>query len=337
MSKLLEIKSKLISFVEKNELYVKPAVKLVLMLAAYLMVYFQIGYYQKVHIIFIPMILAVICALLPFGACAAILGGYVLINLYGLGIEVTAVALALMVLCYILYFRFAPKQSHMFVLTPVLWVMKIPYIGPTAAGLLWNPASGVAVITGTVMYYFLSGVKQNEALFRASAGTKATSKFVVALNQLLGNREMWIVILAFFLTTLTVYIIRRLSIRNAWKVAIYVGITLQMLLILLGKLILGDTSGIVGLIIGSIVSMGIALIIEFFMFHLDYTRVERVQFEDDHYYYYVKAIPKTLLIQEEKKVTTFGNGKVEQQFVQKEESAKEQIAKELEIDPELLK
>ena len=33
-------------------------------------------------------------------------------------------------------------------------------------------------------------------------------------------------------------------------------------------------------------------LIEFFRFCVDYSRTEKVQFEDDEYYYYVKAVPK---------------------------------------------
>ena len=38
--------------------------------------------------------------------------------------------------------------------------------------------------------------------------------------------------------------------------------------------------------------MGVSLILEFFFYNLDFSRVERVQFEDDEYYYFVKAVPK---------------------------------------------
>ena len=38
--------------------------------------------------------------------------------------------------------------------------------------------------------------------------------------------------------------------------------------------------------------MIVCKIIEFFRFCLDYSRAEKVQFEDDEYYYYVKAVPK---------------------------------------------
>jgi hypothetical protein len=43
---------------------------------------------------------------------------------------------------------------------------------------------------------------------------------------------------------------------------------------------------------GVFLSLIIELLVEFFCFMVDYTRIENVQFEDDDYYYYVKAVPK---------------------------------------------
>ena len=37
---------------------------------------------------------------------------------------------------------------------------------------------------------------------------------------------------------------------------------------------------------------GDRLIYQFFVFAVDYTRTEYLQYEDDDYYYYVKAVPK---------------------------------------------
>ena len=53
---------------------------------------------------------------------------------------------------------------------------------------------------------------------------------------------------------------------------------------------------------GSILSTGIGFLIEFLCFNLDYSRTEKVQFEDDEYYYYVKAIPKVAVTTPEKTV-----------------------------------
>ena len=41
---------------------------------------------------------------------------------------------------------------------------------------------------------------------------------------------------------------------------------------------------------------------ELVFFSVDYSRTERVQFEDDEYYYYVKAVPKVVVATPEKTV-----------------------------------
>lgn len=56
------------------------------------------------------------------------------------------------------------------------------------------------------------------------------------------------------------------------------------------------------LIIGNIAAVVIGFIMEFFLFSVDYSRTERLQFEDDEYYYYVKAIPKISVTAPEKTV-----------------------------------
>jgi hypothetical protein len=61
---------------------------------------------------------------------------------------------------------------------------------------------------------------------------------------------------------------------------------------------------IVGLIVGSIVAVLIAKLVEFFAFNVDYSRTELVQFEDDEYYYYVKAVPKNTVATPQKRVKT---------------------------------
>ena len=75
-----------------------------------------------------------------------------------------------------------------------------------------------------------------------------------------------------------------------------------MVVMLSGALIMDADVSMVGIIAGSLVSAGIALVVEFIMFQMDYSRTETVQFEDDEYYYYVKAVPKVILSKPEKTV-----------------------------------
>ena len=74
--------------------------------------------------------------------------------------------------------------------------------------------------------------------------------------------------------------------------------------VFIGNLIL-DMSlicGVVSAIIGGLLSVLITWFLQFFLHSVDYTRAEKVQFEDDDYYYYVKAVPKI-------KVNISSNGK----------------------------
>ena len=63
---------------------------------------------------------------------------------------------------------------------------------------------------------------------------------------------------------------------------------------------------------------------------LDYTRVERLQFEDDEYYYYVKAVPKALIAQQQRNVKRFSGSDAS------EKMSKRKFAEEMDIDEELL-
>ena len=76
---------------------------------------------------------------------------------------------------------------------------------------------------------------------------------------------------------------------------------------------------IIQLILGTLVSIVIAMAVEFFVFSVDYSRTEYAQFEDDEYYYYVKAIPKIAVSAPEKTVKKINERKSEQKSGEKSE------------------
>ena len=79
------------------------------------------------------------------------------------------------------------------------------------------------------------------------------------------------------------------------------GIT-NMLIVMFGDLFLDLNVSIMGVIVGTLISLVLTFALQFFIFSVDYTRTEYVQFEDDEYYYYVKAVPKMVVAAPEKKV-----------------------------------
>jgi len=72
--------------------------------------------------------------------------------------------------------------------------------------------------------------------------------------------------------------------------------------LLLGDLMYDINVSVLGVLFGTLVSLGVCVVLQFFVFSVDYTRTEKVQFEDDEYYYYVKAVPKMTVAAPEKTV-----------------------------------
>ena len=342
MNKLLEIKDKAVKFYGEYENYIFPVIKFVIAFAAFLTIDLNIGYMTQISSLPVALVLALLCALFPANTAIFIASVMILLDMYALSIEAAAITLVLFIVLYFLYFRFAPKDSMVTLLTPVCFQLHIPYVMPVAAGLLRKAYSVIAIVCGTLVYYFLDGIRQNASALAEVTDKKGGSatKLNVTMGQLLENKEMLLVMVVFVITTLVVYQVRRLNINNSWNIATVAGILIQFVLLLVGYLVLGMTSRIVWLIVGSIISLLVGVVIRFIFMDLDYARTEKVQFEDDEYYYYVKAVPKKMIATEEKVVKHFGNtGSLGKKIPKhnQENISRKSIARELDIDEEIFK
>ncbi len=332
MTTLLELKEKLRQFYGKNEVYVTPVFKFILSLTVFLMINNSIGYMAAISKMPIAIILALVCSVIPVNAMICIAALVMLLDFYALSLEVALVAFILFLVIYFVYFRFAPKCGYNAVLVPVCFKLNIPYIMPVASGLLNEVYSVFSVICGTVVYFFIHSVRQNDTALSdaAEASENSTSKIVIILNQLVGNKEMYLVIAIFAAATIIVHIIRKMDIEYAWTVALISGILFEAIGLIAGYMLLGITGKTIGVLVGSVISCVIAFVIQFLFFNVDYSRVERLQFEDDEYYYYVKAIPKSLVAGSDKQIKRFNSTDDKEKF------NKKRFAQEMDIDENLL-
>lgn len=199
----------------------------------------------------------------------------------------------LILVMLILFFRFTPNQGLFLIFVPLAFFIQIPYLIPIAAGLLFAPTAVVSVTFGTLLYYIIDTISTHkEAITNIASGDNTPTGSFTIVNMVTGNTEMYLIMASFVVTVLVVYFIRRMSINNAWMISIISGGLLNFVIILVGSLVLKIDYSTVGLIIGAVISVILAYILQFFVFSLDYTRTEHTQFEDDEYYYYVKAVPK---------------------------------------------
>jgi hypothetical protein len=175
---------------------------------------------------------------------------------------------------------------------PLFFGMKIPFVIPIVVGLLCPVTSAVAVGCGVIAYYVISYIKDNATLISSLEADNVIARFRYIVDGLMSNKGVFVVVVAFCATTIIVWLLRRLPVDYCWTIAIFTGSVMMVVILLLGGLNY-DTNLTMGrIIVGTLVSILMAFVVQFFAFNVDYSRTEQVQFEDDEYYYYVKAIPK---------------------------------------------
>ena len=292
MEQLLLIREYLKAFVSKYENYVRPISKFLLALVALLMINGKVGFSSRLTNGAIVLIVALVASFLPIGFIPVVAALFIFLHLYSLSLEAFIVIGIVMALLFLLFFRFSPKGTVLLVLTPILFQMKIPYIMPLVAGLVSTPAAIVSVGSGAILYYMLTFVSENADAIRGMASSDELTKIKFILDELIYDKEMLMIVIAFAVTIIIVSIIRRLPVDHAWTIAIIAGTLTDIVVILFGDLKFGTYISIVGLLFGSLLGVLITFILQFFLFNLDYSRTEKVQFEDDDYYYFVKAVPK---------------------------------------------
>ena len=302
MRSLLEVREILRRFYAKNDFLVQPLVKFLIAFAALTGINNQVGFMEQIDNVAIVLIIALMCSFLPMGFIVFFSGVVILLHFYALGLEVAVVGLCIFLLIALLFFRFAPEDAIVVVLTPICFGLNIPYVIPVAMGLLGTPASAISVACGVIVYYVNRTVVLAVPSLNAIEESEVIARLRIIIDALLKNKEMIIVIATFAFTVMLVYFIRRMSMAYSWPIAIVSGSSLNILILLIGDLVVGTDISILWLFLGTILSMGIEFVIQFFFFNVDYNRVEKVQFEDDEYYYYVKAVPKMTLATPNKQV-----------------------------------
>lgn len=291
MTKLLVIREYLKHFYSKNEVYIKPVWKLLLAFITLMVINGKLGYMNRIDNIAVVLIVALMCSFLPTGCIAVFASLFIILHMYALSLECALVALMLILVMYLLYFRFTPKESVVVLLTPLSFALKVPYIMPLALGLSKTPASVISVGCGTIIYYFMAFINENATAINVMEDDM-TTKFRYLIDGLVDNKAMIVTIVAFSIALIVVYVIRRMSVDHSWTIAMIAGTLVNIVMLLVGDLIFDTKVSILGVLIGGIVAILLAKGLQFFIFSVDYSRTERVQFEDDEYYYYVKAVPK---------------------------------------------
>lgn len=302
MSEMLELRERIKEFCVKNEMYVMPVVRFVLALTVILVVNGKIGFMAALANPVIVIMAALLCAFLPINVTVGVGCLYLIGNCYALSLEVAIVAAVIILLMFLLYFRFATKDAYIMLLVPLAFLCKIPYVAPLLIGLMSTPVSMVSMAFGIIIFYFVTFVNANSGVLSATSDTDLVGKITLMMEGVFSDKMMILLLIAFMATVLVTYLVRRLNIDYVWNTATIVGSLTNLLIVLLGQLMLNTSGSLGGAMISLVISCIIVIGLQFVLFSLDYSRTEYVQFEDDEYYYYVKAVPKLSVSTSSKKV-----------------------------------
>ena len=293
MMELLEFKEKLKAFYARFGAFAGPAIKFLLGFLSMVMLNQNLGFMARIDNMPAALFLGIVCMALPYGGMALLAGIVMLAHITAVSLELAAIVLALLLAVLLLYYGFQPGDSYLLVGTPVLFMLKIPYAVPLVVGLAGGIISIIPVSCGIFIYYIISYVKQNAGtLTGESAASEMVQKYTQIVKDMLFNQDMLLMIAAFALCILVVFVVKNLSIDYAWPVAIAAGTVTQLLVFLMGDFMFSVSVDMLQLLLGVLAGCAVAGIYNFFVLALDYSRTEYVQFEDDDYYYYVKAVPK---------------------------------------------
>lgn len=296
MGSLLRAKQQLARFYTRFEAYIVPFLKFCAMLFTLICINSSVGFMTKLKNPAIVLILSLLCSFLPANVIVLLAGLIIIAHMYALSLECAVVVLFVFIIMYALYFRFTPSDAIAVLLTPVAFAFHIPYVMPLAMGFVGNPISAISVGCGTAVYYIIHYVGENhEALSGGSGDLDVEGMmggFKTVIDGILKNDVMIAMIVAFAATIIAVYIIRRLKINYSWQIALGAGIVVCFTVLLIASAVLDADVGFGGAFVSLVISAILVLGLQFFIFTVDYSRAEYVQFEDDEYYYYVKAVPK---------------------------------------------
>ena len=231
--------------------------------------------------------------LFPAGFITFICSGFALANMYSVSPALFITGLMYMLLVVFLYFGFRPGKAIYIILVPVGFLLRIPYAVPLILALSGGFASAVPVSVGITGWFMIDYLHRNAGrlTFTKDISTLITD-FTAITDELLKNRTMLVLLLAFLICIGVVSFISRLSINHSWTIAVLSGALVLILAVTAGHVYFGTEGNIGSELLKLLVSVLTALAYEFLFFGVDYKATEHLQFEDEEYYYYVKAVPK---------------------------------------------
>lgn len=278
--------------------------RLVFALICFMIVRSGCGYNVLFTNIWFVLVLSVFCAFAPTRFLVLIVLIYITVQASSLSLGVGAVLGTVLLIIYLIYFRFDAGQMYLVFLMPVFALAKVPLLLVLVLAVTAPMETLIAVVCGNLIYYMIRYINMNAAVISGMTGESEITKMTLVINGTFRNEEFLYTMVILVLIFLLVYYLKKLNVSQANYIAIAVGCGAYIILCIIANLAFGTVSvpRLVSIITGTVAAGLLALLAVYAVLPLDYTRIETFEFEDDEYHYYVRAVPKAVIKKESVRV-----------------------------------
>ena len=274
MLQLLEIRERVKRFYQRYDLYLLPIIKFVFALTAFSTINKQIGYDVRLNRLPIVLGISLLSAFTPSAIMVLLATAVSILHVYFISPILSIIVIAILMILYLLFARYTPKQGYVLLAVPILFILKIPYVIPILLGVVSTPISIVSTGCGVIIYFLFQIIKTAVTMQSNVSIDDIIQLYTHVIDSLKGNRQMIMTIVIFAMIIMVTYFVRKLSIDYAFEISILAGALTGILGFLISYLVLSRSDQILSMIFGFIVSTVLVYIIHFFRLTLDYSGVE---------------------------------------------------------------
>ena len=307
ITKLLEFRGMARRFFQKYQLIIEPVFRFIISYLAFHTINNALAYNTKVANPVIELGLAAVGAFLPPVVLILLCAMLAILQVYSASPILAALVVVIFAVLYCFIARFSGKYGYAVVAVPILFVFKIPYLIPLLLGMIATPMAIFPTVSGVIVYFVFKVIQEAATRQDISSLDATLALYIDVVNSLFKHKEMFVTVAIFAVVIFIMWLVRRLRFEFVFEITIILGTLVNILGFLLVNLQLDINVGTGDMVLGTVISMLLVFVAQFFRVVLDYTSVEHVQFEDDDYYYYVKAVPKIDVSMLQKNVTTFSD------------------------------
>lgn len=295
MSSLLKFRTKIEEFYIAHRRIAGYVLRVVILFLCLFTISRYIGFNAFLSKVWVIAVLSLVLGFIPIRFIMIAVVAYTTVQIFYLSIGIGVVTAVILVVMYLLYFRFAEQYGYLLMVLPLLYLIRIPLVAVLTLAAIGPAISVITVLFGTIFYYLIHYIDVHAVVFASSTGSAEFEKAEMLLRGLFTNSEFITMLIVMFVVFMIVHFVKRGNYNHSYEIALAAGTGVYIILSIGSELLFGTmtTAKLLTYVIGGLISGGLAIILTNTIKPLDYTRTETVEFEDEEFNYYVKAVPKT--------------------------------------------